>query len=221
MVSINVGIDVDYYALRRDPSPSPELLASFDPRIFVKTIDDVLARTEKPLHRAILENYRRHGILEMLGRWYDILIPDMMVDHPVYNISIDGQTFHCDGLEQVQAMYSKFAAEANVVFGPLYERIAVADWGLAMETFLYMPNTGVFLNQMGYDLDVDKSYAVTRWVSQVWPYDENGKLMGEMIFEDPGSVRVTEIDPASVMGVEQGALLIEPLLDSPVPEFGA
>lgn len=195
------------------------MLASFDPRIFIQTIDDALAKTEKPLHREILANYRRHGILEMLGRWYDILIPEMVIDHPVYNIRIDGQSFRCDGLDEVKTMYSTFAEQANVVFGPLYERIAVADWGLAMETFLYMPNSGTFLNQMGYDLDPDKSYAVTRWVGQVWPYDANAKLVGEMILEDPGSVRVTEIDPATIMDVKQGALLIEPLLDSPLPEF--
>ncbi|MFF7633042.1 hypothetical protein ACFZB9_07795 [Kitasatospora sp. NPDC008050] len=48
--------------------------------------DLLLDRTENPLHRRILENYRRHALLEVTGRWREVVHdPAMIVDHPVYH----------------------------------------------------------------------------------------------------------------------------------------
>ncbi len=48
---------------------------------------DLLARTENPLHRAILLNFWRHVHLEGSAQYEAITAPDMMVDHPVYRVS--------------------------------------------------------------------------------------------------------------------------------------
>ena len=37
---------------------------------------------DNPRHRAILKNYRRHGLLEVAGRYKELLAPDMTVEHP-------------------------------------------------------------------------------------------------------------------------------------------
>ena len=58
-------------------------MRTFDVRDVVKAPDELLARTDNPRHRAILTNFRRHALLEVAGRWPEILTPQMMVDTPV------------------------------------------------------------------------------------------------------------------------------------------
>ena len=50
-------------------------------------VEELLQRTENPLHRAILENFRRHVHLEGSGQFDKITAPDMTVDNPVYRVS--------------------------------------------------------------------------------------------------------------------------------------
>ena len=44
-------------------------------------VTELLKVTEDPLHRAILENYRRHIHLELAGQYEQIVAPDMMVPY--------------------------------------------------------------------------------------------------------------------------------------------
>jgi hypothetical protein len=48
---------------------------------------NLLERTTKPLHRAILLNFWRHVHLEGAGEYDKILSPDMVVDKPVYRVT--------------------------------------------------------------------------------------------------------------------------------------
>ena len=57
-----------------------------DIRKLTKGVDEALARTDNPLHRAILLNYRRHQILEVSGRYEEIFVPEMTVEEPEYVI---------------------------------------------------------------------------------------------------------------------------------------
>ncbi|WP_406424342.1 hypothetical protein OH809_02790 [Streptomyces sp. NBC_00873] len=43
--------------------------ARFDVTHWPINVEKYLARTEKPLHRAILKNYLRHLLLEVSGYW--------------------------------------------------------------------------------------------------------------------------------------------------------
>src|SRR5215813_12588695 len=92
--------------------------------------DELLRGTENPRHRAMIKNFRRHAMLEVAGRWREILLPGMLVAEPVYRIFDGGQGLVLSGREQIGAFYEAFTASGATVFGPLEERIAVADWGL-------------------------------------------------------------------------------------------
>ena len=60
----------------------------FDIAKRMHVVDTAIDRTTNPLHKAILENYRRHANLEVCGLWEQILVPDMTVADPVYRIHI-------------------------------------------------------------------------------------------------------------------------------------
>jgi hypothetical protein len=58
--------------------------AKRDPAVTIEAADRLLETTENPLHRQILENYRRRAILDISGDWEVIFDPDMTVEEPLY-----------------------------------------------------------------------------------------------------------------------------------------
>ncbi len=57
-------------------------------------VDDLIDTLENPRHRKILINYRRHGLLEVSGRYEELLAPNMTVPHPHYRLFEGGQGDH-------------------------------------------------------------------------------------------------------------------------------
>src|SRR3954463_6890559 len=58
-----------------------------------------IARTTNKLHLRILENYRRHAILEVCGMYQGILVPEMIVPHPVYRFHTPKGTRVIEGMD--------------------------------------------------------------------------------------------------------------------------
>ena len=54
---------------------------------FVEVLRPLLRTVEDPRHRAILSNYRRHALLEVSGRYEEILTPAMTISNPVYRLT--------------------------------------------------------------------------------------------------------------------------------------
>ena len=53
----------------------------------------------------------------------------------------------------------------------------------------------------------------------IWAYDDNGRLLGEDIYEpDPNKAVVTRLKPADVVTTQQSARLLGPLI-KPLPSF--
>jgi hypothetical protein len=47
-----------------------------------------------------------------------------------------------------------------------------------------------------------------------WPYTQDGRLIGEHIYEASGSRRIYKMDPADVISPEQAAAVLAPLIDA-------
>jgi hypothetical protein len=187
----------------------------FDVRNVVAEPDALLAVTENPRHRAILLNFRRHALLEVSGRWKEILQPEMIVDDPYYRINENGRSLHLRGIADISAFYAGLTEAGLNVFGPISEYIAVADWGLAIESFFgnYVP--GRVLRDQGEDIDdPDAYYQLTHYMASFWPYDADCRLVGEHIYEDAGSRRIEKMDQADVITPEQARGLLDPLLQT-------
>ena len=189
-------------------------MQTFDVRNVTKAPDELLARTENPRHRAILTNFRRHALLEVSGRWREILTPQMMVDTPVYRINENGRSVHLSGMTEIGKFYQDLTDRGLNVFGPIEEQVFVSDWGLAIESLFgnYVP--GHVLAEEGEDIDdPDAYYQLTHYMASFWPYSADCRLVGEHIYEDIGSRTIEKLQPAQVVTPAEAARLLGPLLD--------
>ena len=158
---------------------------------------ELLEQTTKPLHRAMLLNFWRHVHLEGAGRFEEIVAPDMMVDEPVYRITWGANPVVVMGKEGVVSFYR---AVGEAVLWNSDDFLAVGDWGIADELTFHQIARGADLRAIGYDVDdPDAIYHVSSRQAFIWPYDSQGRLVGENLYEDKTSLEIEEIDPAEAI----------------------
>lgn len=192
----------------------------FKPEDVVNSPDELLKVTKNPRHRAMIKNYRRHAMLEIAGRWPEIMGPGMLVESPSYRVYEGGNQILLNGREEITGFYKAFTESGANVFGPIEEKMAVADWGLALESFFGNHLRGHQLAAMGHDIDdLEGHYQLTHWISSFWPYDENCLLIGEHIYENAAGCEVQAIDADSFVTPEKAAAVLNPMLDGPEPEW--
>lgn len=174
-------------------------------------IDEIIDATTNPLHRKILINYRRHGLLEVSGYYEELLQPNMTVAHPHYRIFEGGEGVILDGMEEVHQFYETLANLDMLVMWTGNQKMAVADWGFAGEAEFSQFVPGKMLgdsvfSSLGDDApqtesayDPDAYYLVRRTLAFVWPYDEHGNMIGEHVYEDTNSKTVTRVETADVI----------------------
>ncbi len=180
-----------------------------------KAVDELLAVSESPRQRRILLNFRRHAMLEVAGRWREILVPSMTVPHPVYRVDDDGMTTVFDGLDAVAGFYRNVAEAGLTVFGPLDEQATVSDSMYSAESVFAQITPGRVLAERGEDIDdPDAHYLLVHEIAMFWPYTDDGILIGEHIYEASGSRRIYKMDPADVVSPQQAAAVLAPLIDA-------
>ena len=194
-------------------------MAKLDISTTTAAIDRLLEVTENPRHRQILENYRRHALLEVSGRWPEILDPEMTVEHPVYRITEGGRTMLLDGREQVGEFYGGMTEVAAHLMVLEDEYIAVADWGFASESIFNHQASGLFLIASGEEVDdPDGFYLLRHRLSMVWHYDDRARMIGEHVYEDATSREITKIAPEDVLTPQEAADMLAPLI-RPLPDL--
>ena len=153
---------------------------------------ELLERTTKPLHRAILLNFWRHVHLEGAGEYDKILSPDMVVDRPVYRVTWGATPGVIEGKDGVRAFYNSVG---DAVLWHSDDRLAVEDWGICDEITFHQLSLGSNLKLVGYDVPhMDKLYHVYSRQAFIWPYDERARLKGEHLYEDKTSLFIEEVD---------------------------
>lgn len=187
----------------------------------MRDVEDLIDRTENPLHRKILINYRRHGLLEVAGRYDELLRPNMTVEHPHYRVFEGGQAVIIDGMAEVRAFYEQLAALDMLVMWTGKQKIAVGDFGFSGEAEFsqFVPAAMLGDNVFG-DMgsnesgsDDDRWFLVRRTLAFFWPYDEQGRMIGEHVYEDTASKVVTEVSPDEVITGARAAELLNPIID--------
>jgi len=160
-------------------------------------VEELLQRTENPLHRAMLENFRRHVHLEGSGQFDKITASDMTVDNPVYRVSWGDHPALIEGKEGVIGFYS------NVTEAVLWnsdDLIAVNDWGIADELTFNQLIKGSDLQNLGYKAESpDAYYHLRSRQAFIWPYNEKALLKGENLYEDKTSVEITQVDESELI----------------------
>ena len=160
-------------------------------------VEALLQRTENPLHKAILENFRRHVHLEGSGQFDKITAPDMMVDKPVYRVSWGDNPALIEGKEGVIGFYNSVT---EAVLWNSDDLIAVNDWGIADELTFNQLIKGSDLKNLGYQADSpDAYYHLRSRQAFIWPYNEHALLLGENLYEDKTSVEITPVDESELI----------------------
>ena len=154
---------------------------------------ELLERTTKPLHRAMLLNFWRHVHLEGAGEYDALAAPDMMVDEPVYRITWGASPAVIRGTEGVLAFYRSVG---EAVLWNSDDLLAVADWGIADELTFHQLARGADLRAIGYDVDDPEAlYHTSSRQAFIWPYDSRARLIGENLYEDKTSLEIEEVEP--------------------------
>jgi hypothetical protein len=154
---------------------------------------ELLEKTTKPLHRAMLLNFWRHVHLEGAGDYERIVAPDMMVEEPVYRVTWGANPAVITGKEGVLTFYRSVGES---VLWHSDDFLAVADWGICDEIMFHQLARGADLRAVGYEVDgTDALYHVSSRQAFVWPYDDHARLVGENLYEDKTSLATEEVSP--------------------------
>ena len=181
-------------------------------------VERLIETTENERHRYLLHAYNRHRYLEMAGRWQEIFAPDMTVEKPVYHFNMLGKTITLEGAEAVQAVYAEWTRTNQCIFYTDDEKLAVSDNMIISTSTMYQQTPGSVLAAEGAPVDPDAMYLVKTAEHMIWPYDDNGLLVGEDVWEYDETVReIIALDPADVLTAEQSGKLLAPLI-KPLPE---
>jgi hypothetical protein len=185
----------------------------------ISAADRLLETLTDPLHRQIIENYRRHAILEVCGEWVGIFAPDMTVEVPEYYFNITGK----DGLravgDEVKAIYRTLSESAATVILVEDEKLLVGDWGFASYSYFNHYMRGTHLAERGIrGYAADGYYVLRLQFAMMWPYDERGRMIGEHVYENKANQQVLEIAPEDFLTVEDARARLLPML-RPLPTY--
>ena len=184
-------------------------------------VEKVLANTDNPRHRYLLQAYLRHRYLESAGRWQEILDPSLTVDVPHYRFSLSGQApFTLTGKDQVGMLYGHWTNTDQCVFYVEDEDVAVGDHMVIGRGIGYQQTLGSELAAAGLDVDPEAMYLKKSQIMMLWPYDDQCRLLGEDVWEfDTAQAGLYKLDPADVLTAEQAGELLAPFI-KPLPEIG-
>ncbi|MDI9976834.1 hypothetical protein [Rhodococcus sp. IEGM 1307] len=192
-------------------------MSRFDITQTNRAVERLIETTDNKRHLYLLHAYNRHRYLEMAGRFEEIFAPDMTVANPVYHFNLLGTTTTLEGADAVKEVYREWTGTAQCVFYVDDEKLAVSDHMIVSTSTMYQQTPGSVLAAGGAPVDPDATYLMKSAEHMIWPYDDQGRLIGEDVWEYDESVReIIALDPSEVLTVEQSAALLAPLI-KPLP----
>ncbi|MDB5858161.1 MAG: hypothetical protein JWQ76_1850 [Ramlibacter sp.] len=184
----------------------------FDITQRMSEVNDLMKRTDNPLHWSILNNYVRHAILELCNEWRLIVAPEMMVPHPVYRFHEPTGLKLLDGMEAVCAEYESYAKRGIAVIYHTEGRVEVGDYGFITEFKQHRFWPGSELRKMGDDVDdPEATYLVTLTQMMCWLYDDQARLIEERVYRGRDRI-VAKCRPEEVVSSQECRDKLMPLL---------
>jgi hypothetical protein len=216
-------------------------MARYDITKLNVAIDRLLAVTQNPRHRFMLQAYSRHRYLEVAGRYEEIFAPEMMSEHPVYHFHANDTNAKLEGQDAVKSLYRMWAETNQSIFYTENEQVAVADnfiasvvlsrqqiAGRSLVVSKVMSQLPGFLSEAilkrvlaakSFKADENSMYLYSNVIQMIWPYDDRGRLIGEDVWEpDPDKAQIVKLDPADVVTTEEAGKVLAPFI-KPLPSF--
>lgn len=218
------------------------MLPKLDVTTLNVAVDRLLQTTTNPRHRFLLTAYARHRLLEVAGRYREIFVPEMTVPEPVYHFDLMGAKTIARGRAQVEGLYRMWAQTHQSVFYVESEEIAVADHFVASVTTAYQQVSGKSIRESklmswlpsgiakrlvahalakeAHAPDKHDMYLFhVKGVQMIWPYDDQGRLIGEDVWEpEHSTAEFIKLDPKDVLTTEEAGRLLSPLI-KPLPPY--
>jgi hypothetical protein len=192
----------------------------YDIRLLTKAADDLLRTVTNPHHRKILINYRRHAILEVCGRYDEILAENLTIANPDYLMYVGGAPISYTGHDRVKALYKSMVQTNICVMMFENELLRVDDAGFSTRVTFHIFMPAAIALHFGAPIEshqLDEMVIQTTDRIMVWDYDGDGRLKGENIWVGGGSFRICP--PEEVISIEDCNRVLMPLIDQ-VPEAG-
>lgn len=176
-----------------------------EPSRSLRPINGLLEATRDPYHRRLLENFREHVVAEVVGDIDRIMAT--MAPHPVYHSydSFDasaesGEDFVIvNGRDETWALYRDFIDSGRHVHELDTRRLAVSDWGIAGDGYLYLTEQGSSLLAAGASgVDPGTTYVAASRFAYFIPY-ENGLMAGEDIYRPQSNIRYIKVEPHEIV----------------------
>jgi len=190
------------YSGRRVPTDTSEAHMEFDANRGWHIVQARLDRTTNPRHRQLLEVLRDHLKAEATSD-FDLLL-STLAPEPDYKFWVAGSGFGAGpkGLAAVTAHYQNLYVEGRHVCEFDIERLVVDDDCIVTEGWFKQLYPGWVLKLRNAPIDDESAvYMVTMRLTLFWPFDEDGKLIGEDSYGDGEmfrSDRITKLDPADI-----------------------
>lgn len=183
-----------------------------DIRLLTLAADTLLKTTSNPRHRRILENYRRHAMLEVSGRYHEIFTPEMTVEKPFYRVASPVGVVDLDGEAAVKGFYQSLIDAGTTVMLLEHENIVVSDWGFASEALYHTFMTSKTAAEAGHEVDdPNGKYIESRMICMMWPYDEKGKMIGERVYPAP-TATISKCSEEDFITLEKARAAFDPLI---------
>jgi hypothetical protein len=167
----------------------------------LRPIDALLRATGNPYHRRLLENFREHIIAEVVGDIDRIMAT--MAPHPVYHsydsfdasAESDEDFVIVNGRDETWALYREFIDSGRHIHELGTRRLAVSDWGIAGDGYLYLTERGSSLAAEGVTgADAGATYIAASRFAYFIPY-EDGMMAGEDIYRPRSNIRYLKVEP--------------------------
>jgi hypothetical protein len=164
-----------------------------------RAMEERLARTTNPRHRAMLERLLVHARGEAIP---DVeMVMSTLGETPAYHSWTAGPQMSPRGREAVRHFYVEHVVKAGRhVFEFDIDRMVVDDDTIITEGYMTMLYLGRDAIATGLPVDDPAAfYAVRTRMMIVWPYDADGMIVGEDSYAAPARENfITKVDPADV-----------------------
>ncbi len=185
------------------------------------TYDDLCASYERrralissmadPRHRRIARNYLLHSMLEVAGRYEEILAPELSIPEPVY--VFHHNELECHGHDQVRSFYKSLTDTGANVIVTTGHRMAVADWGFGLEQVSHFNRAGEAIGKLGLPpLPEGDIYVEHRQTMRIWPYTADGIMAGETLYY-AHEASYSPVPKALALTPEGAARALAPLIE--------
>jgi hypothetical protein len=141
----------------------------------------LIASMSNAHHRKIARNYLLHSMLEVAGRYKEILAPELSVPNPVYIFHHNDIEYQ--GHDEVAGFYHGLTESGANVIVTTEHRMAVADWGFGLEQISHFNRQGEAIEKLGLPpLPSGDIYVEHRHTMRIWPYTADGRMLGETLY---------------------------------------